>query len=71
MVRIRRYPQADLKRVEVQRDLLKALIEQKLNAGYIAKIPSIYAAVKDDIKCNMSLTDMVMYGKWMLKLDLL
>lgn len=70
MVRFRGYPQADLKRVEVQQDLLKALIEQKLNAGYIAKIPSIYAAVKDDIKCNMSLTDMIMYGKSMLKLDL-
>ena len=70
MVRFRGYPQADLKRVEVQQDLLKALIQQKLNAEYITKIPSVYSAIKDDIKCNMSLTDMLMYGKSMLSLDL-
>lgn len=69
LVRFRGYPQADLKRVEVQQDLLKALIEQKLNAKYIAKVPAIYAAVKDDIKCNMSLTDMLVYGKAMMKID--
>lgn len=70
MVRFRGYPQADLKRVQVQQDLLKALVAQKLNAKYIAKVPSVYAALKDDIKCNMSLTDMLVYGKSMLKLDL-
>ena len=70
MVRFRGYPQADLKRVEVQQDLLKELIKQKLNADYITKVPSIYSEIKDDIKCNMSLTDMLMYGKSMLSLDL-
>lgn len=70
MVRFRGYPQADLKRVEVQQDLLKALIKQKLDAKYITKIPSVYSALKADIKCNMSVTDMAMYGKTMLKLDL-
>lgn len=69
LVRFRGYPQADLKRVEVQQDLLRALIEQKLNAKYIAKVPAIYSAVKDDIKCNMSLTDMLVYGKAMMKID--
>ena len=69
MVRFRGYPQADLKRVEVQQDLLKALIEQKLDAKYVAKIPTIYSELKDDIKCNVSLKDMVVYGKSMLKLD--
>ena len=28
------------------------------------------AALKDDIKCNMSLNDMLVYGKSMLKIDL-
>ena len=70
MVRFRGYPQADLKRVEVQQDLLKALLKQKLSAKYIAKIPSVYSAMREDIECNMSITDMVMYGKTMLKLDL-
>ncbi len=70
MVRFRGYPQADLKRVEVQQDLLKELIKQKLNAEYLLKVPSIYNTIKDDIKCNMSITDMAKYGKSMLKLDL-
>ncbi len=70
MVRFRGYPQADLKRVEVQQDLLKELIKQKLNAEYLLKVPSIYNSIKDDIKCNMSITDMAKYGKSMLKLDL-
>lgn len=70
MVRFRGYPQADLKRVEVQQDLLRALIKQKLDAKYIAKIPTIYSQIKDDIKCNISIKDMVVYGKSMLKLDL-
>lgn len=70
MVRFRGYPQADLKRVEVQQDLLKALIAQKLNTEYLLKVPSIYSEIKDDIECNMSITEMAKYGKSMLKLDL-
>lgn len=70
MVRFRGYPQADLKRVEVQQDLLKELLKQKLNASYITKIPSIYSVMKEDVKCNMSVKDMAMYAKTMLKLDL-
>jgi len=69
MVRFRGYPQADLKRVEVQQDLFKAIIQQKLSAEYITKIPSVYGAVRNDIKCNMELGDMLKYGKSMLGLD--
>ncbi len=69
MVRFRGYPQADLKRVEVQQDLLRELIKQKLTAAYITKIPSVYSAVKNDIKCNMGLDDMLKYAKSMLKIN--
>lgn len=69
LVRFRGYPQADLKRVEVQQDLLKALIQQKLNADYITKVPGIYNSIKDDVKCNMTLPEMLVYGKSMLKLN--
>lgn len=69
MVRFRGYPQADLKRVEIQQELFKALIEQKLNADSITKLPSIYNSLKGDIKCNMSIKDMLVYGKSMLKLN--
>lgn len=69
LVRFRGYPQADLKRVEVQQDLFKALIQQKLNANYVTDIPNVYNAIKNDVKCNMTLSDMLVYGKSMLKLN--
>jgi len=68
MVRFRGYPEADLMRVKVQQNLLKALIKQKLNTEMLTKIPTIYSNIKDDIECNMPLTDMAIYGKSMLKL---
>ncbi len=69
LVRFRGYAQADLRRVEVQQDLLKELIKQKLNTKYLKDIPEIYNEIKDDIKCNMSIKDMLIYGKSMLNLD--
>ena len=69
MVRFRGYPQADLKRVEVQQDLFKALIQQKLSASYITKMPAVYGAIRNDVKCNMELGEMLKYGKSMLGLD--
>ncbi len=69
MVRFRGYPQADLKRVEVQQDLLKALIQQKLNAAYVTRIPAVYGAIRGDVKCNMDLSDMLKYGKSMLSIN--
>lgn len=69
LVRFRGYPQADLKRVEVQQDLLKALIEQKLSPEYITKIPGIYSALNEDLRCNISVKDMLMYGKSMLNIN--
>lgn len=70
MVRFRGYPQADLKRVEVQQDLLVELVKQKLDIKYISKIPAMYSELKKDIKCNMSLTEMLSYAKTMLKIDI-
>ncbi len=69
MVRFRGYSRADLQRVEVQQDLFKALIDQKLSAEYITQVPNIYSELNDDIKCNMSIMEMLSYGKSMLKLD--
>ena len=69
MVRFRGYPQADLKRVEVQQDLFKALIQQKLKLSYVTKIPTVYASIRNDVKCNMGLDEMLKYGKSMLNLN--
>lgn len=70
LVRFRSYPAADLKRVEVQQDLLKAILQQKLSAEYITKIPEIYSAMQSKIMTNLTLPDMLMYAKSMLNLDL-
>ncbi len=57
------YPRADLERVEIQQKFVRAIIEQKFNAKYIKKIPKIYNDIKDSVKCNLSLDDILDYGK--------
>lgn len=57
------YARADLERVEVQRDFVKALIEQKLNKKYIKALPKIYASLSDSLKSNISLEALLDYSK--------
>ena len=54
---------ADLDRVEVQRQFVKAVIEQKLNKKYIRAIPKIYASLSDSLKSNLSLDEILDYSK--------
>lgn len=61
------YARADLERVEVQQDFLKELVNQKLSAKYITKIPEIYNLVSDSVRCNMGVKDMVKYGNMIMK----
>ncbi|MBQ2942258.1 MAG: LCP family protein [Clostridia bacterium] len=56
------YPRADLERVEVQQKFVRALIEQKFNAEYIASIPKVYDAIKDTLKSNLSLSALLSYS---------
>ncbi len=56
------YARADLERVEVQQKFVKALIEQKFTKEYIASIPKIYDAIKDSLKSNLSLSDLLAYS---------
>lgn len=61
-VRFRSYPMGDIARVEAQQAFIKAVAEQKLNAGIIASIPDLYTVLKDDIKTNFTLSDAVRYA---------
>ncbi len=61
------YERADLKRVEVQREFVSALIEQKFNAEYIASVPKIYNTLKDSLKCNISISSLLSYAEEVLK----
>ncbi len=56
------YARADLDRVKVQQQFVTALIEQKFNAKYIAKIPKIYGVLKDSLKSNLALDDILIYS---------
>lgn len=56
---------SDISRVQRQQEFLKAAIEQKVNIGLIAKIPSIYSKLKKNMKTNFSVGDAVKYSKYL------
>ena len=69
LVRFRRYPTGDIKRVEVQQDFMRALAEQKLNKSIVGKLPELYKVWKDNIKMSFKADDIVRYSGSLLKLD--
>lgn len=59
------YPSGDLGRVEMQQKFIKAVIDQKMNAALILKIPSIFKAVNSEMKTNFTVSDVVKYSKYL------
>ena len=59
------YPNGDEGRMEMQQKLIKAIIDQKLNASLILKIPAIFQAVSENIKTNFTVKDIVKYSKYL------
>lgn len=59
------YVNGDKDRVEMQQKFLKALIDQKLNASAILKIPSIFKAVSSEMKTNFTVSDVIKYSKYL------
>lgn len=55
------YPRSDYQRTEVQRDFIKAVIEQKFNASLITKAPELYATLTQYITTNFTAVDMLKY----------
>lgn len=55
------YPRSDYQRTEVQRDFIKAMIEQKFNASLIPKAPELYATLSQYITTNFTAADMLKY----------
>lgn len=56
---------SDTSRVERQQELLKAMVEQKVNLGLIAKVPSIYSKIKKNMKTNFSSGEALKYAKYL------
>lgn len=67
LLRYRDYPQADLMRIKVQQDFMRAAFEQKAKPQYIAQIPKVYQAVSDDIKSSLSVAEMTRYANMIRK----
>ncbi len=66
LVRFRRYTNGDIDRIKVQQDFMKELIEQKLTAAYILKIPEVYSIVEKNSSTDMTRREMIDAGKQLL-----
>lgn len=69
LVRFRKYPEGDIKRVRVQQDFIKAVIDQKLNIEIVTKIPELYKTLSENVKTNMSLGDIIKYANSLKDID--
>jgi len=59
------YDGSDTSRVERQQEFLKAVIDQKVNLGLIAKMPSIFSKIKKNMKTNFAASDVLKYAKFL------
>lgn len=57
------YPQKDLSRIAVQQAFLQQLFAQKCNPAYLKEIPALWEATKGHVVTNLTISDMVAYGK--------
>ena len=62
--KFRGYTNGDSDRVAMQQKFLKAVIDQKVNAGLILKIPAIFKAISTEIKTNFTISDIINYSKF-------
>lgn len=59
------YKNGDLGRIEMQQEFLKALVDQKLNASLILKLPAIFKEVSQAIKTNFTVKDVIKYSAFL------
>ncbi|MGI6669885.1 MAG: LCP family protein [Acetivibrionales bacterium] len=55
------YTEGDIGRIKIQQDFMKALISQKLNIDYISKAGDIFNILKEHVKTNITMADIVYY----------
>lgn len=61
----RGYAQGDIERIEMQQRFLRELVDQKLNATLILKLPAIFKQLSGSIKTNLSVKDVINYSKYL------
>ena len=59
------YVNGDSDRVEMQQKFLKAVVDQKVNASLILKIPSIFKDISSEIKTNFTVSEVIKYSKYL------
>lgn len=59
LVRFRRYQQADIQRIHVQQDFMRALINQNLNSELLVKAPKLYSEISKYLKTNFKSSDVL------------
>mgnify|MGYP002587309075 FL=1 len=59
------YVNGDSERVEMQQKFLKAVVDQKVNASLILKIPSIFKDISSEIKTNFTVSEVIKYSKYL------
>lgn len=59
------YLDGDRGRVEMQQQFLQAVVDQKLNAGLIAKIPAIFKVLSNEIDTNFTVSDVISYAGYL------
>ena len=59
------YENGDIGRIAVQQQFLQALIDQKLNASLILKMPAIFKQLTSSIKTNFNVKDIIKYSKYL------
>ena len=53
---------SDISRVARQQELLKAIIDQKVNLELIVKIPDLFKEIKSQLKTNFGVSDVIKYA---------
>ncbi len=60
---------SDTSRVERQQAFLKAVVDQKVNAGILVKVPSLFAQLSKEIETNITAGDITKYIRYLTKLS--
>lgn len=60
-----RHGDSDYARMERQQNVIKAVVDQKLNLGLILKAPKIFSQLKKDISTNISNSDFAKYVQYL------
>ncbi|HWP80303.1 MAG TPA: LCP family protein [Candidatus Acidoferrum sp.] len=59
LVRFRKYAEGDVQRTRVQKDFIKALLEQKLQSSNILKLPDLFKTLSQYVDTNATLSDAI------------